>query len=73
MTEQQVLKLIQEALQKGISSGSQFTELYPYMVVGLLCYLLGRVNALHQDLRSYFEAVKGFLASIDSHLRGELK
>ena len=76
MTEEQILKLIQEGIQQALRSGSvssQFSSLYPYFVIGLLSYMLGRINALHQDLKSYFETVKGFLASIDSHLRGELK
>lgn len=74
MTEEQILKLIQEGVQEALRSGSvssQFSSLYPYFVVGLLSYLLGRVNALHTDLKAYFEAVKGFLSSIDSHLRGQ--
>ena len=74
MTEDQILKLVQEAVAKALQSGSvssQFSSLYPYFVVGLLSYLLGRVNALHTDLKAYFESVKGFLTSIDSHLRGQ--
>ena len=74
MTEEQILKLVQDAVAKALQSGSvsnQFSSLYPYFVVGLLSYLLGRVNALHTDLKAYFESVKGFLSSIDSHLRGQ--
>lgn len=66
MSEQEILALIQQVVSE-VSKGSgegQFSSLYPYFVVGLLSYLLGRVNALHQDLKEYFKSVGGHLSEI---------
>lgn len=71
MTEEQVLKLIQDALLKQVGSGASFSSLYPYVLVVLLGYMLGRLTSLHNDLKDYFGSVKSFLSSIDRHLRGE--
>ena len=71
MNEQKILLLVQKAVSEGLSKGggAQFSSLYPYFVVGLLSYLLGRVNALHQDLREYFKSVGSHLSDIKDLLR----
>ena len=66
MDEKQIIELVQKAVSEALAKGggSQFSLLYPYFVVGLLSYLLGRVNALHQDLKEYFKSVGGHLQEI---------
>lgn len=54
MTEEQVLSLIHQAIEKGVSSGGSFVELYPFAVVGLLGYLLGKLSLIHHELRAFF-------------------
>lgn len=62
MSEDQILNLIQQAIEKKVSSGGSFAELYPFAVVGLLGYLLGKLSLIHHELRAFFSDARNYFS-----------
>lgn len=62
MNEDQILSLIQQAIEKKVASGGSFVELYPFAVVGLLGYLLGKLSLIHHELRAFFSDARNYFS-----------
>lgn len=73
---EEVLLLVQQAIKEALKndSGSGFlVENYPIIVVGLLCYIVGRLSAIHLELREYFKSVLSHLGEIVQGVKGMKK
>ena len=65
MTEQEIISLVSKLIQESSPDKLQtFQDYYPFVVVILLTYMLGRVTNMHNALLSYFAEVKGWLQKI---------
>lgn len=62
MNEDQILNLIQVAIEKRLSTGGSFVDLYPFAVVGLLGYLLGKLSLIHHELRAFFSDARNYFS-----------